>query len=187
VASDCVKLFVDENLSPTLVVPAHTRGYNATCSRDRDMLGLSDRELLEICIDEERVLVSENEGDFRTLCASAGVHPGLIVLPSTTREEEHRLLDLCLVHIEAAASRASEQPADYMLNRVVEIDLSGEVIDRASLASIMPARQETRDARTPAARRPARDRGHFRLGASGAPIVPPGPNRSVVGTPPRRP
>ena len=77
-----MRLFVDENLSPTLAGTAHDRGYDATSSRDRALLGFPDHALLRLCVDEERVLVTENAGDFRALCAAAGVHPGLIVIPS---------------------------------------------------------------------------------------------------------
>jgi predicted nuclease of predicted toxin-antitoxin system len=122
-----VKLFVDENLSPTLVRVAHDHGYDATCSRDRDLLGLSDHRLLALCVEEERVLVTENAGDFRALCATAGIHPGLILLPSTTGEQQRRLFATLLEHVATSAGAANEEPADFMLDRVIEIDNDGAI------------------------------------------------------------
>ena len=116
-----MKLFVDENLSPTLTGTAHDRGYDATSSRDRALLGLPDHALLRLCVDEERVLVTINAGDFRALCAAAGVHPGLIVMPSGAGARQRELLAACFDHIEASAAAAAQSPGDYMLNRVIEI------------------------------------------------------------------
>jgi predicted nuclease of predicted toxin-antitoxin system len=124
-----VKLFIDENLSPTLVRVAHEHGYDATCSRDRDHLGLSDRRLLALCLEEERILVTENAGDFRTLCAATEMHPGLILLPSMSGAQQRHLLHTCLGHIEAAAVAAGELPGNYMLSRVIAIDLDNVIAE----------------------------------------------------------
>jgi hypothetical protein len=40
-----VKLWFDEDLSPTLVQVANGLGFEATCNLDRGMLGASDPEL----------------------------------------------------------------------------------------------------------------------------------------------
>ena len=120
---------VDENLSPSLTTTCHSRGYDATPTRDRGILGLPDHELLALCIGEGRVLVTENDGDFRALCATAGIHPGLVVLPSVNRQRAHALLAACIDHIEREAALAGEACADFMLNRVVEADRAGLVAD----------------------------------------------------------
>jgi predicted nuclease of predicted toxin-antitoxin system len=52
-----MKLWIDEDLSPSLVDVAHAHGLDATCSRDRGLLGGSDLEVLRRCIDEDRTLV----------------------------------------------------------------------------------------------------------------------------------
>jgi predicted nuclease of predicted toxin-antitoxin system len=52
-----MRFFIDEDLSPALVLPCREAGYEATCSRDRGMLGMSDREVAALCLEEERVLV----------------------------------------------------------------------------------------------------------------------------------
>ena len=113
---------IDENLSPSLTTTCHSRGYDATSTRDRGILGLADHELLALCTAEERVLVTENDGDFRALCQAAGIHPGLVVLPSVNRQRAHDLFAACLDYIERQAERAGESTADFMLNRVAEVD-----------------------------------------------------------------
>lgn len=123
-----MRFLVDENLSPTLTGTAHDRGYDATSSRDRGLLGLPDHALLRLCIDEARVLVTENAGDFRALCAAAGVHPGLIVMPSSAGARQRAFLAACLDHIEAAAAAAGAG-ARRLLNRVVEIAANRKILD----------------------------------------------------------
>ena len=40
-----VRLWFDEDLSPTLVQVAHELGFEGTCNRDRGVLGISDAAL----------------------------------------------------------------------------------------------------------------------------------------------
>ena len=74
------------------------------------------------------MLVTENDGDFRALCQAAGLHPGLVVLPSVNRQRAHALLSACVDHIEDEAARTGETCADLMLNRVIEVDRAGIVV-----------------------------------------------------------
>src|SRR5262249_62306998 len=87
-----MKLWIDEDLSPSLADVAHAHGLDATCSRDRGMLGGSDVEVLRRCIDEDRTLVTNNLDDFSRLCRTHPVHPGLIVLPTAAVAEPQQLL-----------------------------------------------------------------------------------------------
>jgi predicted nuclease of predicted toxin-antitoxin system len=54
-----VKLWFDEDLSPTLVQVVNELGLEATCNRDRAMLGSSDPAPRRAVNDEGFVLVSE--------------------------------------------------------------------------------------------------------------------------------
>jgi predicted nuclease of predicted toxin-antitoxin system len=76
-----MRFFIDEDLSPALVAECHRAGYDATCGRDRAMLGASDRAVAELCMDEDRILVTNNASDFLALAHEAGLHPGLVVMP----------------------------------------------------------------------------------------------------------
>lgn len=105
-----MKLWIDEDLSPSLVEVAHRHGLDATCNRDRALLGRSDTEVLRHCIDEHRTLVTNNLGDFRRLCERLAVHPGLIVLPTPSREEQQQLLGIALAYIEEQTTLRTVRP-----------------------------------------------------------------------------
>lgn len=120
-----MRFFVDEDLSPELVAECHRVGYDATCGRDRGMLGASDRAVAELCMDEDRILVTNNASDFLALAREAGLHPGLVVMPLATRSEERAWMTAVIRSIEEEAKGASQEPAAMMVNRLVEIDEMG--------------------------------------------------------------
>jgi predicted nuclease of predicted toxin-antitoxin system len=125
-----MKLWVDEDLSPSLVDVAHRHGLDATCNRDRALLGRSDIDVRQRCIDEDRTLVTNNYGDFRRLYETSSVHPGLIVLPTSRRQVQQQQLSMALAHIERQAelSGAADR-GEFMINRVVEVDEDGLCAD----------------------------------------------------------
>jgi predicted nuclease of predicted toxin-antitoxin system len=107
-----VKLWIDEDLSPTLVFVCQEAGYDAASNRDRGMLGGTDAEVLARCVDEDRVLVTNNAGDFRALCLSEGMHPGLILMPAVPKLRQRNLMSAVLVDIESKASAAGVKARD---------------------------------------------------------------------------
>ncbi len=117
-----MKFWIDECLTPALVSRAHSHGYEATCTRDRGHLGMRDDELLAVAVSEEFVFVTNNHADFVGLCTNAELHTGLIVLPQRPRDAQLPLFSDAIRYIEHHAAQASEAPADWMLNRVVEVD-----------------------------------------------------------------
>jgi predicted nuclease of predicted toxin-antitoxin system len=118
-----MKLWVDEDLSPSLVEVANRRGFDATCSRDRALLGRSDADVLQRCLDEDRTLVTNNYGDFRRLIEMSSVHPGLIVLPTSARQVQQRQLGIALEYIERQADLSgAADHGEFMINRVREVD-----------------------------------------------------------------
>jgi predicted nuclease of predicted toxin-antitoxin system len=125
-----MKLWIDEDLSPSLVEVAHRHGLDATCNRDRGLLGRSDVEVLARCIEEDRTLVTNNYGDFRRLCEAHAIHPGLIIVPTLARETQQQLLDYALGHITQQSTRhLAADHAEFMINRVVEVDETGACAD----------------------------------------------------------
>jgi len=128
-----VKLWIDECLSPALVGQAHSLGYEATCTRDRGQLGLPDDELLALAVDGGFAFITNNQADFRGLCANADVHAGLVVLPQGRRDDQLRWLGWAIAHIELRAAESGEPSADWMLNRVVEVDPDSETCTDAVL------------------------------------------------------
>lgn len=125
-----MRLWIDEDLSPSLVEIAYHRGLDAACNRDRGLLGRSDVEILKRCIEEDRTLITNNYGDFRRLCEAQSVHPGLIILPTSHRGAQQQLLDIALTHIDGqvALHRAAD-PGEFMINRVVEVRETGACED----------------------------------------------------------
>lgn len=75
------------------------------------------------------MFVTNNHADFTGLCANAELHAGLLVLPQRPRDAQLPLLSDAIAHIERHAAQAGEAPADWMLNRVVEVDDSGACKD----------------------------------------------------------
>lgn len=121
-----MKLWFDEDLSPTLVQIANELGFDATCNRDRAMLGSSDHALWRLVQAEDYVFVTDNASDFRPLYAGTDVHHGLILMPATVgRDRQQQLTRAVIGWISTAAGAAYERPSDFMLNTLVEIDEAG--------------------------------------------------------------
>jgi hypothetical protein len=126
-----VRLWFDEDLSPSLVEVANDRGFAAACNRDRGMLGVTDAQLRTTVQGEGFVLVTDNASDFRPMFARDEVHPGLAVIPGAFgRAEQQRLTGALIDFIVEAAATAGESPADFMVNRLVEVDETGTVTSR---------------------------------------------------------
>ena len=120
-----MRFFFDEDLSPSLAGECHAAGYEASSSRDRGRLGHTDREVAELCLDEERVLVTNNARDFLALASEKGVHPGLVFLPLGTREEGRGWIKAAIAEIERLASASDREPAGLMINSVLEVGEDG--------------------------------------------------------------
>ncbi|ORW12913.1 DUF5615 family PIN-like protein [Mycolicibacter longobardus] len=83
-----MKALLDEQLSPQIAVLLREAGHDVIAVADRDdLVGCSDRTILEAAAGEGRAVVTNNIKDFRPLAAewlSQGrTHSGLILLPST--------------------------------------------------------------------------------------------------------
>jgi predicted nuclease of predicted toxin-antitoxin system len=72
-----VKLWFDENLSPTLVSIAQDHGFEASCNRDRGALGHDDPQLRASVQAADFVFVTDNAIDFRPMYERDAIHPGL--------------------------------------------------------------------------------------------------------------
>jgi predicted nuclease of predicted toxin-antitoxin system len=126
-----VRLWFDEDLSPTLVQVAHDLGFEATCNRDRGALGAKDPELRSLVQRESFVFVTDNASDFRPMYARDEVHPGLIAMPADCgRERQRQLAGAVIRWIGQEAASSGETHADFMVNRLVEIDADGRCSSR---------------------------------------------------------
>jgi predicted nuclease of predicted toxin-antitoxin system len=120
-----VRFFIDEDLSPSLTAQCHAAGYDATCSRDRGRLGGKDHEIAELCITENRILVTNNASDFLALTREKGLHPGLIFLPLATKNQEQLWMKAAIEEIGRLAKASNVDPADLMINSVLEVNEDG--------------------------------------------------------------
>jgi uncharacterized protein with PIN domain len=82
-----VKGLLDEQLSPQIALLLRQAGYDVVAVAERDdLVGSSDRVILEIAETEERSVITNNVKDFRPLAAErlaqGGTHAGLVLLPS---------------------------------------------------------------------------------------------------------
>jgi predicted nuclease of predicted toxin-antitoxin system len=120
-----VRFFIDECISPSLGRHLNESGlHDAIHPRDRGRLRDSDRDVFALAIREDRIIVTENAGDFRKLAASVELHPGLIILPSVARSKAQRLMDLVVAYLLDAGG---DRPQDLLVNAVLRISASGEI------------------------------------------------------------
>ena len=64
---DEVKLYLDENITPTLAVVLRGRGYDVVSVHEVDMRGKNDEEQLEYAISQGRALLTFNARHFAPL------------------------------------------------------------------------------------------------------------------------
>lgn len=124
-----MKLWIDEDLSPSLVPVCHAAGYQATSVRDRDKLGAQDHALADILLDEGWVLVTNNAGDFLKLAEAAGLHPGLVFIGLGSAQQERGWLAAAIAHVESRSAAGKNTSEQFMVNRVVEVDENGGCTD----------------------------------------------------------
>ncbi|MGZ8363816.1 MAG: DUF5615 family PIN-like protein [Caulobacteraceae bacterium] len=119
-----VKLFIDECLSPMLAARLNSSGlHDAIHPRDYGRTGEPDHVVLSRCLNESRIIVTQNARDFRKLAGAVDIHPGLVILPAVAREQSWNLL--CAV-IDTILAQGN--PDQIMINRVAEVSAAGEVI-----------------------------------------------------------
>jgi predicted nuclease of predicted toxin-antitoxin system len=96
-----VRALLDEQLSPQIAALLRERGYDVVAVADRsELVGSSDRSLMEVAATERRAVITSNVKDFRPLAAErlarGQTHSGLILLPSSrtrTRATVERIAD----------------------------------------------------------------------------------------------
>ncbi|MGQ0673736.1 MAG: DUF5615 family PIN-like protein [Hyphomicrobium sp.] len=112
-----MKFLLDECLPHAYAKRLANRGYPDSVHPIH--LGLRtapDPVLVRLALAEDRIIITANADDFRTLLAREVVHAGLILFPNGARDANWRLLDLTISWLEVHLN-----PADYMVNRVIEV------------------------------------------------------------------
>ena len=118
-----MRFLVDECLSPHYVGRLAQRGYpDAIHPIHVGLLGTGDHQLVARAIHDDRIIVTANRADFRKLLSLEEVHSGAIIVANLEKEPTWQLILLSIVFVEL-----QPRPADYMVNRVIEVSTAGGV------------------------------------------------------------
>ena len=121
-----MRLWFDEDLSPTLVQVAPEHGLEATCNRDRGVLGHTDAQLRQLVQSQGYVLVTDNASDSRPVYGRDEVHSGIIVIPGGDgRRRQQQPVRAVIAWILKAAAEGAQTATVFMINTLVEIDSDG--------------------------------------------------------------
>ncbi len=110
-----MRLFIDECLSPDYAIRLGALGHDAVHPLHIGRRGQSDHTVVAQCLAEDRVIVTENIGDFKALLACEPLHPGLVALPQRGREPTWALLLEAIGFIESRGD-----PMTIMVNTCLE-------------------------------------------------------------------
>ena len=113
-----MRLFIDECLSPQIALDLAAHGHDAIHPLHVGRRGELDHTVKDRCIAEDRVIVTENIGDFKALLTRESIHPGLIALP---QRDKAKGLALILAAIQLLASEEAD-PMNVIVNHCVELD-----------------------------------------------------------------
>jgi predicted nuclease of predicted toxin-antitoxin system len=112
-----LKLLVDECLSPSYAALLAKRGFPDTVHPIHiGLLGARDDTIVERAFQDDRIILTSNVRDFRRLLGRMPLHPGAIIVEALPRDQTWQLIQVALSFIEL-----QEKPADYMVNRIVEV------------------------------------------------------------------
>nr|WP_252393714.1 DUF5615 family PIN-like protein [Candidatus Rhodoblastus alkanivorans] len=115
-------MFIDECLSPEIALDLAQAGHDAVHPLHIGRRGEQDHTVKDRCIAEDRVIVTENVGDFKALLGREAIHPGLIALPQTSRAKGLKLINAAIALLEGLGG----DPMDAIVNRYIDFDDSGE-------------------------------------------------------------
>jgi predicted nuclease of predicted toxin-antitoxin system len=112
-----VKFLVDECHSPGYVAALSRRGYpDSVHPINIGLLGARDDLIVERALADDRIIITSNARDYVQLLSRQSIHPGAILVQAFTRDRTWSLILAALAFIELQT-----RPADYMINRVVEV------------------------------------------------------------------
>ena len=112
-----MRFLVDECLSPNYVGRLAQRGYpDAIHPIHVGLLGVGDHRILARALQDDRIIVTANRADFKKLLSREQLHPGAIIVEGLEKEPAWALILFAIAFVELQS-----RPADYMVNRVVEV------------------------------------------------------------------
>lgn len=124
-----LKILIDEDLSPWVAQRlSMDQVIDAVHVRDRGHLGRTDRDVLELALSEDRVLVTANVIDFERLARSSELHGGIVVVLDGSMRRAQQLDVLSKVVDTLTSELAAGRD---LINRVLRVSAEGahEFID----------------------------------------------------------
>ena len=118
-----MKFLIDEDLSPTVArYLCEQLLIDAVAARDRGLLGVNDRQILEYALNEDRILITANICDFERFANAVEVHAGIVFIQEgdLLRNEQ---IEICIQAV-GLIQQEIENGRD-MINRVLYISLDG--------------------------------------------------------------
>ena len=134
IATNEIRLLLDENVSPNIAAQLWQQGVNAIPLRDRSMLRVTDREVLAFAQSENRAVTTIDLSDFEKLVAGVATHAGIVAIPSGGSRDEQ------LNYILAAAARLREfpNPMNAARDHVIAVNENLEVVTRRVVLEATP-------------------------------------------------
>ena len=118
-----MKLLIDEDLSPRVArILCEQFLIDAVAIRDRGLLGISDRQVLDYAFNEDRILVTANIGDFEKFARASEVHAGIVFVKEgdLLRDEQIQLMQEVVIFIQKELEVGKD-----MINRVLYVSIDG--------------------------------------------------------------
>ncbi|MDJ0572513.1 MAG: DUF5615 family PIN-like protein [Pleurocapsa sp. MO_192.B19] len=118
-----MKFFIDEDLFPRVArYLCEQFLIDAIAIRDRGLLGISDRQVLDYAFNEDRILVTANVGDFKKFAKASEVHAGIVFVQEgdLLREEQIKIMQEVVKIIQQELDAGKD-----MINRVLYISIDG--------------------------------------------------------------
>jgi predicted nuclease of predicted toxin-antitoxin system len=118
-----MKFLIDEDLSPTIALHlCYELFVDAVAVKDRGLLGVDDRSILEYALNEDRILVTANISDFERFASAIEIHAGIVFFLEGDLLRHGQIIILQEA-IEAIRSEISA--GRDMINRVLYISIDG--------------------------------------------------------------
>jgi predicted nuclease of predicted toxin-antitoxin system len=118
-----MKFLIDEDISPIVArILCEQLLVDAIAVRDRGLLGISDREVLEYAFNEERIIITANIKDFEKFAQVAEVHAGIVFIKEgyLLRKEQVKICIEAVTFIQQEFEAGKD-----MINRVLYISIDG--------------------------------------------------------------
>jgi predicted nuclease of predicted toxin-antitoxin system len=118
-----MKFLIDEDISPNVaIVLCEKLLVDAVAVRDRGLLGVSDRKVLEYAFNEDRIIVTANIKDFEKFSQAVEVHAGIVFVQEgdLLRKEQRKVCLEAVIFIQREFAAGRD-----MINQALYISIDG--------------------------------------------------------------